>query len=75
MTQFSEGPTPCLIRGEGGGGFQLRKCAPLNVAPHAYTMAPLSAIEPHSSPLVKQFYQLGKPIHDLKEICTIHIFV
>ena len=41
------------------------KCAPLNVAPHADTMAPLLGIELRSSPLAKQFYQLGEPIHNL----------
>ena len=41
------------------------KRAPLNVAVHANTMAPLSGIELHSSPLVQQFYQLGEPIHGL----------
>ena len=35
------------------------------MAPHVNTMAPLLGIEPHSSPLAKQFYQSGEPIHGL----------
>ena len=33
------------------------------MAPHVITMAPLLGIEPHSSPLAKQFYR--EPIHNL----------
>ena len=35
------------------------------MAPDANTMALLSGIEPHSSLLAKQFYQLEEPMHGL----------